>query len=237
MFKNKALSAAGAMVPESFNEFGKKIGEVYEDLVKKGVIVPQPEVPPPPVPMDYAWAREVGLIRRPATFLTSITDERGDELMYSGVRISEIVEQNRGIGGVLGLLWFQRELPDYFCKFMELCLIVTADHGPAVSGAHNTIVSARAGKDLVSSLCSGLLTIGPRFGGALNEAAEQFSGAYDKKMSPGEFVTEMRKKNQYIMGIGHRVKSVENPDARVTIIKDFVTSNFPDYPLLKYALE
>ena len=42
---------------------------------------------------------------------------------------------------------------------MELCLIVTADHGPAVSGAHNTIVSARAGKDLVSSLCSGLLTI------------------------------------------------------------------------------
>ena len=58
---------------------------------------------------------------------------------------------------------------------MELALIVTADHGPAVSGAHNTIVSARAGKDLVSSLCSGLLTIGPRFGGALNEAEEQFS--------------------------------------------------------------
>ena len=117
--------------------------------------------------MDYAWAREVGLIRRPATFLTSITDERGDELMYSGVRISEIVRDNKGIGGVLGLLWFQRNLPDYFCKFLELCLIVTADHGPAVSGAHNTIVAARAGKDLVSSLASGLLTIGPRFGGML----------------------------------------------------------------------
>ena len=42
--KNKALSEAGATVPASFNEFGKKIGEVYEDLVKKGVIVPQPEV-------------------------------------------------------------------------------------------------------------------------------------------------------------------------------------------------
>lgn len=37
--------------------------------------------------------------------------------------------------------------------------MVTADHGPAVSGAHNTIVCARAGKDLVSSLVSGLLTI------------------------------------------------------------------------------
>lgn len=40
--------------------------------------------------------------------------------------------------------------------------MVTADHGPAVSGAHNTIVTARAGKDLVSSLASGLLTIGDR---------------------------------------------------------------------------
>ena len=37
--------------------------------------------------------------------------------------------------------------------------MVTADHGPAVSGAHNTIVCARAGKDLISCLTSGLLTI------------------------------------------------------------------------------
>ena len=50
-------------------------------------------------------------------------------------------------------------LPDYACKFLEMCLMVTADHGPAVSGAHNTIVTARAGKDLVSCLTSGLLTI------------------------------------------------------------------------------
>ena len=37
--------------------------------------------------------------------------------------------------------------------------MMTADHGPAVSGAHNTIITARAGKDLVSSVTSGLLTI------------------------------------------------------------------------------
>jgi ATP citrate (pro-S)-lyase len=36
-----------------------------------------------------------------------------------------------------------------------------------------------AGKDLVSSLASGLLTIGDRFGGALDGAARQFSWAYD----------------------------------------------------------
>ena len=80
---------------------------MYNALVKSGAIVPQPETPPPPVPMDYNWAREVGLIRRPASFVTSMTDERGDELMYSGVKISEVVESGNGIGGVMALLWFQ----------------------------------------------------------------------------------------------------------------------------------
>lgn len=44
-----------------------------------------------------------------------------------------------------------------------MVLMITADHGPAVSGAHNTIITARAGKDLVSSLVSGLVTIGKWF--------------------------------------------------------------------------
>jgi citrate synthase len=54
---------------------------------------------------------------------------------------------------------FSFSLPNYAAEFLEMILMVTADHGPAVSGAHNTIVCARAGKDLVSCLVSGLLTI------------------------------------------------------------------------------
>lgn len=52
--------------------------------------------------------------------------------------------------------------------------MVTADHGPAVSGAHNTIVCARAGKDLVSSLTSGLLTIVSNANGHLLISAKTF---------------------------------------------------------------
>ena len=49
---------------------------------------------------------------------------------------------------------------------------------------------------------------GDRFGGALDGAARQFSAAFDEGKLPNEFVNEMRKKHQLIMGIGHRVKSV-----------------------------
>uniref|UniRef100_A0A336M202 ATP-citrate synthase n=1 Tax=Culicoides sonorensis TaxID=179676 RepID=A0A336M202_CULSO len=235
--KNRALAEAGAHVPNSFDTLGDLIGKVYDDLVKSGVIVPAPEVPPPTVPMDYSWARELGLIRKPASFMTSICDERGQELLYAGVPISDVLNKNQGIGSVISLLWFQKNLPAYVCKFFEMCLMVTADHGPAVSGAHNTIVCARAGKDLVSSLVSGLLTIGDRFGGALDGAAKQFSEAYDTNLHPMEFVNAMRKKGQLIMGIGHRIKSINNPDIRVKIIKEFVIENFPAHPLLDYALE
>ena len=64
-------------------------------------------------------------------------------------------------------LKFVSGLPPWATKFIETVLILTADHGPAVSGAMNTIIASRAGKDLISSLASGLLTIGSRFGGAI----------------------------------------------------------------------
>ncbi|KAG9343972.1 hypothetical protein JZ751_012447 [Albula glossodonta] len=235
--KNKALMEGGAFVPKSFDELGDVIKKVYEDLVAKGVIVPAEEVPPPTVPMDYSWARELGMIRKPASFMTSICDERGQELLYAGMPITEVFKEEMGLGGVLGLLWFQRRLPRYACQFIEMCLMVTADHGPAVSGAHNTIVCARAGKDLISSLTSGLLTIGDRFGGALDAAAKQFSKAFDSGLLPMEFVNKMKKEGRLIMGIGHRVKSINNPDMRVQILKDFVKQNFASTHLLDYALD
>jgi len=235
--KNAALAKAGAEVPSSFDELGDVIRSVYARMVKEGKIVPKPEIPPPPVPMDYNWARELGLIRKPASFMTSICDERGQELLYAGIPITEVFRQDMGIGGVLSLLWFQRRLPPYACKFLEMCLMITADHGPAVSGAHNTIVCARAGKDLVSSLVSGLLTIGDRFGGALDGAASMFTEAFDSGVIPMDFVNNTKKEGKLILGIGHRVKSINNPDKRVTLIKEYVKENFPSTPLLDYALQ
>jgi ATP citrate (pro-S)-lyase len=235
--KNRCLQEAGANVPKSFDSIGETIFQVYSDLVNKGVIVPKPEPPTPKIPMDYSWAKRLGLIRKPANFISTISDDRGDELTYAGMPISEAISDDIGVGGVLSLLWFRRRLPPYATKFIEMVLMVSADHGPAVSGAHNTIIAARAGKDLVSSLCSGLLTIGPRFGGALDDAASMFMTAVDQGQDAETFVKDMKKKNSLIMGIGHRIRTIQNPDMRVKLVKEFAKKHFPSTPVLDFALD
>ena len=70
--------------------------------------------------------------------------------MYAGMPISKVFEKNIGIGSVISLvqfmnpktdihyytmqLWFRRRLPEYTTKFIEMVLMMTADHGPAVAG-------------------------------------------------------------------------------------------------------
>ncbi len=235
--KNEALRAAGAVVPASFNDFGDRIREVFEKLKAEGQIAEFEEPEVPTVPMDYRQALKTGLIRKSAGIITTISDERGEEPVYGGKPISAVIEEQIGIGGVISLLWFKRELPGYATRFIELALMIVADHGPAVSGAHNAIVAARAGKDLISSLVSGLLTIGPRFGGAIDDAARHFKRAFDSEMTPQEFVDDMKARGINIPGIGHRVKSVQNPDVRVTLIKRYAREHFTCTDLLDYALE
>ncbi|CAJ1403459.1 unnamed protein product [Effrenium voratum] len=235
--KNRALAKAGAHVPRSFDEFGDLIKAVHRALVKAGVVAVQDEPPVPKLPGDYESLKKKGLVRKPANFVCSISDDRGAEPTYAGVPISEIAkDETLGVGGAISLLWFRRRLPPYVSKFIELCVVTTADHGPCVSGAHNTIVAARAGKDLVSSLISGLATIGPRFGGALDDAARMFSQALDARLTPAEFVEKCKADKTVIMGIGHRVKSLDNPDARVVLIKEYAKKHFPSTPLLEFAL-
>jgi hypothetical protein len=46
--------------------------------------------------------------------MTSIVDDRGQELMYAGMPITDVIKEDMGIGGVLSLLWFRKR---YVCLF------------------------------------------------------------------------------------------------------------------------
>jgi succinyl-CoA synthetase alpha subunit len=196
--KNKALSKAGVIVPESFDDIGKKIRETYEELQKQGLVSGIEETEPPEIPMDFDRALRTGMVRRQSDITSTISDDRGDILTYNGKQIDDIIQTGKSLGYIIGLLWFKKELTGYAQNYIELVLKLTADHGPAVSGAHNAIVSARAGKDLVSSLTSGILTIGPRFGGAISDTAKYFGHAYDNDMSPKQFIDYMKSEMRII---------------------------------------
>ena len=227
--KNAAMREAGIHVPASFNDLPQTIHQVYTDLKKEGVIqeIEEPEI------------REIPKIRKPKNFICTISDDRGEEATYAGYPISSVATPDTGksIGDVISLLWFKKVYPKWATDFIETVIKTVADHGPAVSGAHNAKVTARAGKSVVESLVTGLLTIGPRFGGAIDGAAKYFKYANDNNMTPQEFLAYMKKEGIPIPGIGHRIKSVRNPDKRVEGLKKYAAENFPSTSLLDYALE
>lgn len=226
--KNKAMAEAGIYVPESFNDLPAKISQVYTDLKSKGIVseIEEPEL------------NTVPKQRRSKNFICTISDDRGDEATYAGHPISSVAtpDTGKGIGDVVSLLWFKKEYPKWATEFIETVMKTVADHGPAVSGAHNAKVTARAGKSVVESLVTGLLTIGPRFGGAIDGAAKYFKYADDNNLTPKEFLTHMKGEGIPIPGIGHRIKSLKNPDKRVEGLKNFAKENFPSTSLLDYAL-
>ncbi len=236
--KNKAMRKAGIHVPKTFNHLPEVIEAIYRDLHAEGIIQDSEEEAVPNIPEDFNTAQKTGKIRKPTSFVCTISDDRGEEAVYAGYPISSVATPDTGfsVADVLTLLWFKKRFPKWASDFLETVIKTVADHGPAVSGAHNARVTARAGKDLISSLVTGLLTIGPKFGGAIDGAAKYFKEALSKEQNPKEFVQEMKQKNIPIPGIGHRIKSLRNPDLRVSCLKRYAYDSFPSTSLLDYAL-
>lgn len=153
--------------------------------------------------------------RRRALIVTSISKDEDGVVKVLGEDLLSFSKQHSfayiAVSLFLGRKVKSRELEE----FVDFVLRIMVEHGPYVSGAVNTIVASRAGRDLVSSLSAGLLTIGPRFGGAINQAAANWlNGVLDNK-KPFDFVEAYAKKKVYIAGIGHRKYRVDFPDPRV----------------------
>ena len=73
-------------------------------------------------------------VRVPTTIVSSICDDRGEEPTYNKVTMSTLMTGDYNVGDVISLLWFKRQLPKYATRFIELVVMLCADHGPCVSG-------------------------------------------------------------------------------------------------------
>ncbi|HVT01612.1 MAG TPA: citrate/2-methylcitrate synthase [Patescibacteria group bacterium] len=203
--KRDAMKAAGVQVGESFKEFVELMHRIpsRETREDRGAIIEK---------MDD---------RRHALISTSVSKDEGGKATVLGEDLLSF-SKNNSFGYIVASLFLGKKIKSKELEeFVSFVLKLLVDHGPYVSGAVNTIITSRAGRDLVSSLASGILTIGPRFGGAINQAAANWLDGASSGKTPQEFVEEYAKKKIYISGIGHRKYRSDMPDPRVSEIVSY----------------
>jgi len=177
----------------------------------------------------------VVLSRKKRSLVSHISGEKQGEMQLLGNDLMTTVSNNSLSSLVLSMLLGKQVTSKKAIEFTDYIMRTLVDHGPYVSGAVNTIVTARAGRDLVSGLTAGLLTIGPRFGGALNGAAAGWVRGVNTGLTAKQYVDSFATQGGIIPGIGHKLYRVDMPDPRVQAIKQFAGSNNNQY--LNFALE
>ncbi|MCG3110604.1 MAG: ATP citrate lyase [Candidatus Manganitrophus sp. SB1] len=237
--KADALKKSGAIVPATFGGLGPTIKQVYEEIVARGEVRPTVDgdvTALPKLPKPVEEAIKSGDVFVEPLIKSTISDDRGDEPLYYGYPASDLINKGYQIPHVMGLLWDKRLITPVEAEIVKRIIMLSADHGPCVSGALTTIIAACAGIQMAQSVAAGLIMIGPRFGGAVTDAGKWFKYAVEKKLSPEDFLEHMKKNVGPVPGIGHRVKSVKNPDKRVKELVSFVKSTGVPTPHLDFAL-
>ena len=216
--KARALRAVGVQATNSFTEFLALVKRIPS---KKSI--------------EPMLKNEDVENRHQALFMNSIShDDEEGSVQIVGQDLLTMTKRPFGFI-VASMLLGKKVKSNELAQFTEFVLKLLVDHGPYVSGAVNTMIAARAGKDLVSSLTSGLLTIGPRFGGAINQAARHWFDGVKTEVEPYVFVENVARSRKRISGIGHRKYRIDFPDPRVKAILSF-TSKLKNKKYTTFAL-
>jgi ATP citrate (pro-S)-lyase len=204
--KSDALRAAGAQAAATFAEFAEMV-EALPGTVEA---------------RDHAQAMTAINGRKAGLMASSVSYDDGEgEVRVLDQGLLELADHNPFAKIVISMFLGREVKSPELVAFVDFVLRLLVDHGPYVSGAVNTIVTARAGRDLVSSLAAGLLTIGPRFGGAVNQAAATWLEGVSGGHTPAALVESYAAKKRYISGIGHRKYRIDSPDPRVGRLLEF----------------
>jgi ATP citrate (pro-S)-lyase len=200
--KTAALRKAGINACMSFSDFVTAIKKLPNNTKKDIFLVAEDN-------MDLHD-------RKKALFASSVSHETPEGVEIVGSDLLTLAQTKSFSYIVSSMLLGKKIKSREMEEFADLVLKLLVDNGPLVSGAVNTMIAARAGKDLISSLAAGLLTIGKRFGGAVNGAATNWFNGASSNINPGEFVENFAKEGKPIEGIGHKKYRIDNPDPRVS---------------------
>lgn len=216
--KRKALAEAGANAPETFPDFLAALAQLPESKVSDTL-----------VHIDTMMNRQKSILStREIVDLDSVPKFVSDGKLLK--------QKDHALAGAVLHALLGRPVDTLTAAFVDNIFQLLIDHGGLVSGAVNTMITARAGKDMVSSLAAGLLTVGPRFGGAVNEAARAWYDGVFSKADAADFVEKNTRGGKLLLGIGHRKYRVGIPDPRVAALAEFAAL-LPKHPHYDFARE
>lgn len=219
--KREALRAAGAIAPDTFPEFLAAFAKT-----------PGSDIVASMGNADELKGRQASILSTRQVIDTDAAP--------SYVENGKLVPQTESFSSrMLSALLGRTVKSPTTVAFADAAFSLLIDHGGEVSGAVNTMITARAGKDMVSSLAAGLLTIGPRFGGAINEGAKNWVNGLKSGVSAKEYVEAETKVGRLILGIGHKKYRIGIPDPRVAALSQFATllKNHPHYDFARAVEE
>ncbi|MCA9468645.1 MAG: ATP citrate lyase, partial [Nitrospira sp.] len=125
-------------VPDTFGALGPAIKATHEELLKSGQIQPIPELAAadlPRLPKTVEQAKKDGEVLVAPLIRSTISDDRGDEPLYQGYPASELINAGYDIPHIIGLLWDNRLVSKQEAEIIKRIIMLSADHGPCVSGA------------------------------------------------------------------------------------------------------
>ncbi len=213
--KRQALKAVGVTVVGSISQLTDAIDQI----------------PSTPAPSDLPTIGP----RHSTRFSSTISRESDEGYQFVGKSLPDWAADGDIAQQISAALLGRQPNSHLTTDFIRAVFLLSVDHGPQVSGALNTIVTARAGKGLVDSLASGLLTIGPRFGGAVTDAAATWFQAVQQATPPAELIESYARRHQRIGGIGHKKYRLGLPDPRTKVLAEYhdqlKSSRYYDYAL------
>jgi ATP citrate (pro-S)-lyase len=214
--KKQALRSAGAMVLDVFADLATELDKQDKPAIDA---------------TDYKPINE----RHKSMITSHISGEINDEVQLLGKDLMALVADNSLAGLYISLLLGQLVSSPKVIDFSDYIFRLLADHGPYNAAALNTIVTARAGKDLGSSLVTGILAIGPRFGGAVNGAAGAWLDGVRNETDTKDFVNGFKANGGIIPGIGHKKYRLDLPDPRVQLLVSKFAGNSNGDRYLRFA--
>lgn len=134
---------------------------------------------------------------------TNITNVNNGHEIIRGKKLSDLIQKNTFTESIF-LIWRGRLPNANETKMLDAILTAGIDHGTGTASAMAARIVASAKNSMHVSLAAGILAMGERHGGAIEEAAKFFIENKKNKNLP-KIIRDLKNKKVRLAGFGHAV--------------------------------